>query len=183
MLGLSVLCLSAARSGMCEAACRALSGPLPSPDPQKAFLGSSPSGLPRDLNRRRQPARVEEGTKGGASTVAVARRRHERDLGWRERRKQPLQHQHPSARSSAWPPRRVHSSHCTPFLSNSTAINGMWLVTLLLLYSLREGTLGPLSELVPPSRVFRPGSREERPSVRSVTAPLLLLMFHRTSSR
>ncbi|CAL8375299.1 unnamed protein product [Gadus morhua 'NCC'] len=155
MLGLSVLCLSAAlRSGMCEAACRALSGPLPSPDPQKAFLCSSPSGeLPPEHTwfivgylqgrnsgggARRQPARVEEGTKGGASTVAVARRRHERDLGWRERRKQPLQHQHPSARSSAWPPRRVHSSHCTPFLSNSTAINGMWLVTLLLLYSLRE---------------------------------------------
>lgn len=41
----------------------------------------------------------------------------------------------------------VHSSRgdCTTFLRNITAFNGMWLVTLLLLYSLQEGRLENVS--------------------------------------
>lgn len=56
------------------------------------------------------------------------------------------EHQHkpsPARSLAAWPTAAaVHSSRggCTTFLWNITAFNGMWLVTLLLLYSLQEGT-------------------------------------------
>lgn len=77
------------------------------------------------------------GDKGGAEAPLISPPRLAGQQGWRDLRgaQSPVQHGDPPGQKTA-----PHTCQdCQIFLKNIPAIYGMWLVTLLLLYSLQEG--------------------------------------------
>lgn len=76
---------------------------------------------------------------GGAEAPLVSPPRLAGQQGWKDLRgeQSPVQHGDPPGQKNA---HRTYQD-CQIFLKNIPAIYGMWLVTLLLLYSLQEGKI------------------------------------------
>lgn len=85
---------------------------------------------------------------GGAEAPLISPPRLAGQQGWRDLRgdQSPVQHGDPPGQKAA-----PHTCQdCQTFLKNTPALYGMWLVTLLLLYSLQEGKRKENARDIPP---------------------------------
>lgn len=86
---------------------------------------------------------------GGAEAPLISPPRLAGQQGWRDLRgdQSPVQHGDPPGQKAA-----PHTCQdCPTFLKNTPALYGMWLVTLLLLYSLQEGKRKENARDIPPT--------------------------------